>query len=85
MNIQVVGSGCPTCKNLYKITKRAAAEIGLEAKVEYLSEKAGMQRLIELGLMQSPALIVDGKIALIGYSPSIQKIKNAILETAAKQ
>lgn len=84
MKIEVVGSGCPTCRNLHEITRRAAKEIGPEAEVIYLSERAGMTRLLELGLMQSPALVVDGKIAMVGYSPSIQKIKNAILETSAR-
>jgi small redox-active disulfide protein 2 len=84
MKIQVVGTGCPTCQRLHEITKLAAAEIGPEAEVEYLSNQEGMKRLLELGLMQSPALVVNSKIAMIGYSPSVQKIKNAILETAAK-
>lgn len=85
MKIEVVGSGCPTCAQLHEVTKQAAAEIGPEAEVVYLTGVAGMQRLMELGLMQSPALVVNGQIAMVGYSPSVQKIQNAILETAAKQ
>ncbi|MEO8104749.1 MAG: MTH895/ArsE family thioredoxin-like protein [Candidatus Saccharibacteria bacterium] len=84
MKIEVVGTGCATCQQLYKITQQAAADINPKTLVEYKSNQAGMERLLELGLMQSPALVVDGKIAMIGYSPSIQKIKNAILETASR-
>lgn len=84
MKIEVVGTGCATCQKLHEITERAAADIGPEAKVEYKSNQEGMKRLMELGLMSSPALVVDGKIAMMGYSPSVQKIKNAILETAAR-
>lgn len=84
MKIEVVGTGCAMCKQLYEITKRAAAEIGSEASVEYLSDQAGMKRLVELGLMQSPALVVNGKIAMIGYRPSVQFIKTKILETAGQ-
>lgn len=84
MKIEVLGTGCPTCQKLYEITKQAAVEIRPDIEVDYLSNHAGMKRLMELGLMQSPALVVDGKIAMIGYSPSVQKIKNAILETVAR-
>ena len=84
MKIEVVGTGCATCQRLHEITKQVAADIGPEAEVTYVSNAQGMQRLMELGLMSSPALVVDGKIAMMGYSPSIQKIKNAILESAAK-
>lgn len=79
-----MGTGCATCQRLYEITKQAAADIGPEAEVEYKSNQEGMKRLMELGLMSSPALVVDGKLAIMGYSPSVQKIKNAILETAAR-
>lgn len=85
MHIEVVGTGCVTCQNLYGITKKAAADIGPDAEVVYKSNQEGMKRLMELGLMSSPALVVDGKLAMMGYSPSIQKIKNAILETAKSQ
>lgn len=79
-----MGTGCATCQRLHEITKQAAADIGPDAEVEYESNQEGMKRLMELGLMSSPALVVDGKIALMGYSPSVQKIKKAILETAAR-
>lgn len=79
-----MGTGCATCQRLHEITKQAAADIGPDAEVEYKSNQEGMKRLMELGLMSSPALVVDGKIALMGYSPSVQKIKKAILETAAR-
>ncbi len=83
MNIEVVGTGCPTCRQLYALTLRAAERIGGEAKVEYVAEQAGMKRLLELGLMRSPALVVNGKVALVGYDPSIENIKNLIVKAAA--
>lgn len=82
MNIEVVGTGCPTCRQLYALTLRAAERIGSEAKVEYVAGQAGMKRLMELGLMRSPALVVNGKVALLGYEPSIDNIKDLIVKTA---
>lgn len=82
IQIEVVGTGCATCQQLHEITKLVAAEIGPEITVTYLANKEGMKRLLELGLMQSPVLVVDGKVAMVGYSPSTQKIKALILENA---
>ena len=82
MKIEVIGTGCPTCKQLYALTLRAAERIGAEAKVEYIAEAAGMKRLMELGLMRSPALAVDAKVVLIGYEPSIERILDFILSKA---
>ncbi len=82
MTIEVVGTGCPTCRQLYALTLRAAERIGDEARVDYVSEQAGMKRLMELGLMRSPALVVNGKVALVGYEPSIDAIQNLIIKAA---
>jgi len=84
MKIEVVGTGCATCAQLHKITLMAAAEIGPKAEVTYVANQDGMKRLLELGLMRSPALVVDGKIAMVGYNPNVQKIKSLILETFDK-
>ena len=82
MKVEVVGTGCPTCKQLYALTLRAAERIDDEVNVEYVSETAGMTRLAELGLMRSPVLVVNGKVAMVGYEPDIESIKNKILEAA---
>jgi len=78
MKIQVLGSGCPTCKKLYEIVQKAVSEMGLKEKVEYLSGSEGMQALIEEGVMSSPALVVDDKVVLTGFTPDIEKIKSLI-------
>ena len=74
MKIQVLGSGCPTCKNLYELTKTAVAELGIEAEVEYITD---ISKIIELGVMESPVMTINGKIAMLG-SGSLEKIKEVI-------
>jgi len=81
MKIQVLGSGCPTCKKLYEITKKAVLEMGLKDKVEYLFGAEGMQALIEKGVMSSPVLAVDDKVVMTGFTPDIEKIKKLIKGT----
>ncbi len=78
MKIQVLGSGCPTCKKLYEITKKAVSEMGLKDKVEYIKGAEGMQALIEIGSMSSPVLAIDGRISMSGFTPDIEKIKKII-------
>ncbi len=78
MKIYVYGSGCSTCKKLHELTKKAVAEMKSEDTVEYITGNKGMQKIIELGAMTSPVLAVEEKIAMLGFSPDIAKIKNAI-------
>jgi len=78
MKIQVLGSGCPTCKNLYELTKKAVEELGLNGEVEYLTGEEGIEKIVEMGIMQSPVLVLDGKPVMVGFTPDIEEIKKLI-------
>lgn len=78
MKIQVLGSGCPNCKNLYELTQKAVDELGLEEKVEYLTGDKGIQALIQMGVMTSPVLAIDGKPVMMGFVPDVEEIKKLI-------
>ncbi len=75
MKIQVLGSGCKTCKKLHEITEKAVAELGLNENVEYLAD---VQKIVAMGLMQSPVLAINDKPVIVGFISDIEKIKKAI-------
>ena len=80
MKIQVLGSGCPTCHKLHELVTKAVKELGLEEEVEYLSGQEGIQKIIEMGVMSSPVLAVDGKPVLTGFVDDVEKIKSLLKE-----
>jgi len=82
MKIQVLGSGCVTCKSLYEITKKAVNEMKLQTKVEYLTGNKGVQKIVELGAMSSPVLVVNDHIAMTGFTPDIKVVKEKIKKSA---
>ena len=75
MQIQVLGSGCPSCKKLFELTKKAAEELKLKTEVEYITD---IQKIVEMGVMSSPVLAVNGKPVLTGFLPDIEEIKKVI-------
>lgn len=81
MKIQVLGSGCPTCKKLFEITKTAVKDMGISDEVEYITD---IQQILNMGLMSSPVLAVDGKPAFVGFVPNVEEIKKAIQKVAEK-
>lgn len=75
MKIQVLGSGCPTCKKLFELTKQAIAELKLKTEVEYITD---IQKIVEMGVMSSPVLAINGMPVLTGFLPDIEEIKETI-------
>ncbi len=78
MKIQVLGSGCPTCKKLYEMTKQAVSQLGWKEEVEYITD---ISKIVEMGIMQSPVLAVNGKPIMVGYLPGIEKVKSLLQES----
>ncbi len=77
MEIQVLGAGCQSCKRLYEITTEIVEELNLDTKVDYITD---VSKIVEMGIMQSPVLAVNGKPAMVGFVPNKEKIKEAILK-----
>ena len=63
MNIKVLGGGCCKCENLLEAVKEAVAEKGIEAEIEYITD---MSKIMEYGIMSTPALMVDNKVVSMG-------------------
>jgi len=73
--IQVLGSGCPTCKKLFELTKEVVDQLGLGVEVEYVND---IQKIIELGVMSSPVLTIDGRAVLVGQLPTAGRLKEIL-------
>lgn len=78
MQVQVLGTGCKTCKNLFEITQKALEELKIEGEVEYITN---VTKMIEMGILTSPVLVIDGKVVMNGSSDDIEKIKELILNS----
>lgn len=75
MEIKVLGSGCAKCKTLEKVTREAVAELSLDATVEKVED---IQKIIEYGVMITPALVIDGKVVLKGKVPKMKEMKEIL-------
>ncbi|MCX6013491.1 MAG: thioredoxin family protein [Chloroflexi bacterium] len=77
MKIQVLGSGCPTCKKLHEITTEAVKQLNLNGSVEYITD---VSKIVEMGVMSSPVLAINGKPVMVGFLPDIEKVKDLLRE-----
>ena len=73
--IQVLGTGCPSCKRLAELAEQAAAELQLAHEMEKVTE---IDKILALGVMSTPALVVDGEIKVSGRVPSLNELKELL-------
>ncbi len=77
INIQVLGSGCPSCKTLYNKVSEIAEKIDSDLEVEYITD---ITKIVELGAMSSPVFAINNQIITAGKIPDENEIKNIIVE-----
>jgi len=72
MKIEILGPGCPKCKALFKNVEKAIKDLCLQAEVTKIED---IEKIVEAGVMMTPALVVDGKIISTGKILSVDEIK----------
>lgn len=73
MKIEILGSGCPNCKKVVEITRKAIEETKVNAEIIKITN---IGEIINYGVMSTPAIVINGEIKSYGRIPDIEEIKN---------
>lgn len=71
-HLQILGTGCTKCTKLAQSAEMAARELGLDYEIEKVSD---INQIIAMGVMMTPALVVDGEVKVVGKVPSVADLK----------
>ena len=70
-----MGPGCPKCKKLSELTAEAIKELGVSAEITKVTD---INKIIDYGVMLTPALVIDGEVKMAGRIPGKEEIKKWI-------
>jgi small redox-active disulfide protein 2 len=75
MEIKVLGPGCANCSKMEELAKEAVKALGLEAKVEKVTDIKEIMRYT----MSTPGLVVNGTLKHSGKPlPTLEKVKELV-------
>lgn len=72
----ILGTGCSRCTKLYEVTEQAAKEAGMPYE---MSKVTDLKQIMALGVMATPALVIDGNLKVAGRVPSVEEIKRMLV------
>ena len=75
MNIKVIGTGCEKCDKLYENVLEALKNLDCSADIEKVED---LMEIVKLGVMSSPSLMIDGKLAAAGRVLKVDEIIKSI-------
>jgi small redox-active disulfide protein 2 len=80
MKIEVLGTGCKSCENLYQAVVKAVAEIGSEKPID-VKKVNDITYFAKMGVFMTPGLVIDGTVVSSGKSLNSDQVKAKIMES----
>ncbi len=79
MKIEILGTGCKRCDQLYENALAAVSKV--DASSDISVEKNGdVNYFTKMGVFMTPGLLIDGQVISSGKVPSTKEIMNKIAE-----
>lgn len=75
IDIKILGTGCPKCRTLERLTREIVEKSGIEANITKVENIVDIMRY---NIMVTPALVVNDKVVLKGRIPSADELKRLI-------
>ena len=72
MKIEILGVGCAKCHKLEELVREIAKNEGINADISKVED---FKKIMNYGVMTTPALVIDGKVKAAGKIPSADEIK----------
>ena len=70
--VEVLGPGCTRCRETFRVVRHVIEQERLD--VELVKDES-IERMMALGLMATPGVVVDGKIVVSGRIPKAEEVR----------
>jgi small redox-active disulfide protein 2 len=75
IKIEILGTGCPKCKRVFQNAEEAVKNLNLDAEIEKVED---IQKIMDAGVMMTPAIVVDSEVKSAGKVLSVDEIKKIL-------
>lgn len=76
-SVKILGSGCAKCNELEANTKAALVQLGMDSEIDHVTD---FTQIASYGVMSTPALVVDGRVAAYGKVLKTEEVVKILLK-----
>jgi small redox-active disulfide protein 2 len=73
--IEILGPGCPRCYETHRVVTHVVEQEKLACRVE---KNVSIDRMVELGVLRTPAVVFDGRVVLQGSIPKAEDVRRLL-------
>lgn len=75
MKIVIAGPGCPKCQMTERNVREACRQANISADITHVTD---IREIGKLGVMLTPAVIIEGRIVSSGRVPEVNDVKKRL-------
>ena len=79
MKIEILGTGCKRCDQLYENAVNAASKVDPSSDIA-IEKISDINYFAKMGVFMTPGLVIDGEVMSTGKVPSPNQIRKKIEE-----
>ncbi len=79
MKLEILGTGCKRCDQLYENAQNAVAELTTPAPIE-IQKVGDINYFAKMGVFMTPGLVIDGEVISTGKVLTASQIREKIEE-----
>ncbi|HEY9168184.1 MAG TPA: thioredoxin family protein [Lutibacter sp.] len=77
LNIKILGTGCPKCKQTTAAVQEVVAENNIDTTIEKVED---IMEIMKYNVMSTPALVINGELKIRGRVPSKAEITALLVD-----
>ncbi len=80
--IKVLGPGCDNCKKVDAVAHQAAAQLGMDAQYEKITNYAD---IMKYPILSTPGLVINEKLVCAGRIPTVAEVTTWLADAAMQE
>ena len=81
LSVKILGPGCPNCKRVEQLTRKALQDLDLEAEVQKVTDPS---EIVEMGVMSTPGLAINDEVVCKSRIPTLEEVTGYLKDAAAQ-
>ena len=76
MKIAILGSGCPKCRQMAEVVRKAVEVSGKDAAISKVKD---IREIMKWKVMATPALVIDDEVKISGRVPTVEEVTSLLI------
>lgn len=76
MKIAILGSGCPKCRQMAEVVRKAVEVSGKDAAISKVED---FREIMKWKVMATPALVIDDEVRISGRVPTVEEVTSLLI------